>query len=824
MINQNLHKGSVKNLLAFIFVFASLSLSAQLNPKNYYVNVKANEPVYVDLASQAIQPSVVVFPASYDSLGFQNMGGGNWQLYFEPSPDFIGDTKLVVQYYEAAGLPGLFLPNYSTFYYRVKESKIDCDSDDAIISASGSTEVDVLSNDNTTDGILTLVELGHVEGGTASISNNKISITPAAGSTEAYVRYFTSDDTENIESSVLYAQLDNDQLQDQRSLFVDKLSTIDLRLSSESYVDAFGPSNGTLTKNGHVWTYDPNNNFTGTDSISFTTTNGGLIEYSIEVLNKIDNRSFVRDDQFFVVTNGSITFNVFDNDYLDDFNIIDHSPELTYLGDGEFSYTPASDFTGDLVFYYKIFAGFQFHTGDIVIHVDDFAPAEDLNYHFTILNDHDLVIDHEAPIDDYYFQTVQDPQNGSLIILDSNENEVLDCEIIQGDNTIIYIPDPGFNEVDNFSVEFCTTTGICETIDVEVDVLSSSYMDCLCLVDCVYLGDNNNDGVVSTKDVLDLALNLGEGGFDRTNDFDLFWTGQESMDWGHEQLHSDTDLKNGDADGNGYLEYDDIAEFENYYSLVHSFVANEVGELSSVPISFVPQSTDVDSGEWMFIDIIAGSSSQPALDMYGVAFSFNMDPDVIDSSSVNLVVHDNNWLGKGSPLYEFMNVPYDGKVDIAMSRINNVSVDGIGIIATLEFIIEDEVEGFKDIFNSYVDKDITMTDIISVNEYGDFKLHPESTKTIQVASELAEEEEFVIEDQLNIYPNPTNGLIVLESDKFSIDRVELYDIVGRRIDTRNIYNNYRATIDMSPMQEGVYLARVYINGQVVTKKIQKLDL
>ena len=82
----------------------------------------------------------------------------------------------------------------------------------------------------------------------------------------------------------------------------------------------------------------------------------------------------------------------FENDFRDDFNIIDHSPELTYIGNGEFQFSPSADFTGDLNFFYKIYAGFQFHTGNITIHVDDFAPNQDYNYAFEILKNQSLKV------------------------------------------------------------------------------------------------------------------------------------------------------------------------------------------------------------------------------------------------------------------------------------------------------------------------------------------------------------------------------------------------------------------------------------------------
>lgn len=816
----------MNKLLGLILMFTSFGLAAQLNPKDIFVNVKSETSVNIEISSQGpAQPDVVVFPSSYDSLGFSALGGGLWNLHFEPSDAFSGDLHFVIEYFEFSGIPGFFIPNYSTIHCRVEQSKLDSEIDYSIVSSSGSSEIDVLANDNSTDGNLNLERIGYVEGGTANIANNKISFTPNSGVKSGFLRYFNSDSTDNIESSLVYISIEDSELQETRNLQLDRLSQAMLLLNSNAFSVTQSPVHGSLTQNGHTWSYDPDNNYSGVDSILFTSPDGGEIKYLIDVLYKLDDRSFVRDDQYFVVTNGSLQFNVFDNDYLDDFAIVDYSSELTYLGDGVFEYSPPADFTGDQIFYYKIFAGFQFHTGNILIHVDDYAPSDDYMYDFTILNNHDLVIDHEAPVNDYFFSVVNAPEDGTIIILDNNESETLECDIISGDNKIIYTPNTDFSGDDSFNLEFCTTTGICKTLDVHVNILDSNYDECLCLNNCVYKGDYNHDGVVNVQDVLDLALNLGEGGPERTNDFDLFWTGQEGEDWGYEQLNSDVDLKNTDADGNGYLDHEDFIEMENHYAKVHNFVPNTIGDLSSVPVSFVPQSTDVDSGEWLFIDVYAGSSSVPALDIYGIAFSFNINPDIIDSSTVAFNLADDTWLGYNSPLYNFTIVPVDGKVDIAVSRINNQSADGIGLIGTLEFIVEDEVEGLKTFQQSdYADQQIVMNNIISVNEFGNYKRHADQNQKIRVATELKDKSE--IEDigsQIQLYPNPAHNYINIESDKYSIDKIELIDALGR-VHMTQFSGSYFSRMNVSSLPEGVYFVRISSHQQTITKLLQKFDL
>ncbi len=814
----------MKNFIAFLLLLISIGLSAQLNPKDIYINAKVGEPVYVVL-NTASGPNVVVEPTAFDALSFDPIPGtGQTEFLFTPVDGFIGDESITIEYFVPGGFPGMVIPNYTTLHYRIKSSKIDLIEDYALASVGSAVEIDVLSNDNSSDGGLTIDRLGLIEGGIASIVNNKIEFSIDTNADLAYIRYFVSDSTGNIEGSKLFVQRESDDLIETRDLFVDNLSSINLHLNSLDFTANTIPQNGSLEYNGHVAVYSPNSSFEGIESLIFSAPNGGEITYNINVISKAANNSFVQDDQIFVTTNGSIDFNVFSNDYRDDFNIVDYSPELSYNGNGSFSFQPTADFTGDLTYFYKIFAGFQFHTGNITIHVDDFAPSQEYDYDFTILKNHDLKINHDTPTSDYTFSLAVAPTFGSVIVLGANQSEVLECDVISGENTIIYIPDADFNGVDEFDIEYCTISGDCEIVKVDVNILDSNFTDCLCLNSCVFEGDYNDDGVVNAKDALDLGLNIGEGGFDRTNDFTLFWTGQESSDWGHGQMSSNIDLKCGDGDGDGYIDFGDFDELEEHYGNIHNFVPNNVGQLSSLPISFVPQSTDVDSGEWMFIDIYVGNAANPALDFYGTSFTFNINPDVIDSSSVIFNIADNNWMSYESPLYEFYEVPQDGQIDIAVSRISNASTDGIGLIGTLEFIIEEEVQGLKKRFsiNSFTQELIAMTDIISVNEKGQFKKHPKQSKVITINSGNDDIKED-LSSKVDVYPNPTSSIFTIDADNLNIDRVEIYDALGQKISSSTISQSYKYEVDLTSVIQGVYFVKVFSQGEIITKKIQKID-
>ena len=220
--NQNFRR-KVKHFTALIFILFSVVLSAQLNPEDIYVNAKEGEGVNVVLNSVAV-PNIVVEPSAHDSLGFDPIAGtGQTTLHFAPVDGFIGDETITVEYFVSGGFPGIVIPNYTTIHYRVKSSKIDLVEDYSLASVGTTLEIDVLVNDTSSDGALTLERLGHVEGGTASIVSNKIHFDIDADADLSYIRYFVSDATGNIEGSKLYIQKKDNSLVETREVFVDNL-------------------------------------------------------------------------------------------------------------------------------------------------------------------------------------------------------------------------------------------------------------------------------------------------------------------------------------------------------------------------------------------------------------------------------------------------------------------------------------------------------------------------------------------------------------------------------------------------------------------------
>lgn len=72
---------------------------------------------------------------------------------------------------------------------------------------------------------------------------------------------------------------------------------------------------------------------------------------------------------------------------------------------------------------------------------------------------------------------------------------------------------------------------------------------------------------------------------------------------------------------------------------------------------------------------------------------------------------------------------------------------------------------------------------------------------------------------VNLYPNPTNAKINIDGNN-PLESIELYDLRGQKIYTKEVYQNKKTTLDMEQFPVGVYLVQVlFTNGNSEFQKV-----
>ena len=75
---------------------------------------------------------------------------------------------------------------------------------------------------------------------------------------------------------------------------------------------------------------------------------------------------------------------------------------------------------------------------------------------------------------------------------------------------------------------------------------------------------------------------------------------------------------------------------------------------------------------------------------------------------------------------------------------------------------------------------------------------------------------------LQIYPNPTSGQLTIESGEVKIGNVEIYDVIGKKIITHQMFQmSPEIVIDISHLQAGFYFLRITTEAGEVIKKVLK---
>ncbi len=805
-----------KTLGILTLIFLSFFGNSQSNPAFHSQDIKAGKTYKFDLYSLALPTNVNDPNLICDSLSFESKGNNLYEVTLQVQNGQFGDLELIFEYFAIGDIPGIPYPFYSTYQFRTYPSEI-LTEDDVIVLGSGVGQVYPLFNDESSDGTLSLSHIAYTVNCTAEIRDSiSIEVEIDDLTKEAYIVYQTIDSLNTVNEGKIV--LISNSIESSYNLSLHNKQSKDIFLTSGfSLVDS--PSQGSISEVvPNCWRYIPNISFAGQDSIIFSNGQEDLIYYA-SVYDKSLNVQFVRDDETHVAPGGSVVFNVLENDLLNFLPVIDYSPELTYLGSGEFQYD-ANDpnFSGDLQLFYKVFNGFIFVTGNIVIHVDHFSPnSANIEYSFSNLSNRELVIQHISPMTEYSITLLTPPLEGTVTIID--DFYIGECDSTAVLNSVLYQPN-GFVGSDLFEVEYCTTADFCEIVKIEVINNESNLDDCACLDDCIWEGDVNEDGIVSSLDILELAYNIGEYGQSRESD--SLWIAHNTNHWNYNQYGSDRDLSKSDVNGDGFIDSDDFSRLYDNYGKIHNLLPQQAFNILTTPVNLVPSASEVDSGDMIVFYISVGDTQNPIFDFSGLSFNFAIDPGLIDSSSLYVNFYDNGWAGYAHPSLGYYNQASEGNIDLVFSNIGGGGNSGQGIIAELGFIVEDDVDGLR-LGDNYYDIPVTFRNGVLLNSFGEKFSLPESTGYTRLNIDESNDEDIYADtNAISIGPNPVSNTLSIKSSIEAIIDIRVVDVNGRLLISTPALNTHVHQLDFSSLQTGTYFVEIVTETTQTTKKIVRL--
>jgi VCBS repeat-containing protein len=262
-------------------------------------------------------------------------------------------------------------------------------------------------------------------------------------------------------------------------------SDVDGNLDANSVSQMSGPGNGSLTLNSDgSFSYDPNPNFTGSDSFVYQVCDTALdcdtatVTLTVNPLNNppvaMDDGYVIDEDTLLSVAAPGVLGNDtdLDGDSLTAVLVNDVSDgSLTLHTDGSFSYTPNTDFNGTDSFTYLANDGLaDSNTTTVTLTVNpinDPPVAQDDSFsgnENTTISGEVLVDNGNGPDSDVDGNL--DTNSVSLVSGSSNGNLAL-----SNDGTFSYDPNPNFTGSDSFVYQVCDTALACDTATVIITVL-----------------------------------------------------------------------------------------------------------------------------------------------------------------------------------------------------------------------------------------------------------------------------------------------------------------------------------------------------------------
>jgi hypothetical protein len=821
--------------LSVLLVLCSMTvgfLSAQSPIPTEHLKIKSGDFILSNFAGLSDQPfEILRQPEAEIGTASLSISGTNLiEFRFDSDEGASGMTEVIISYFQN------IQPTYPVtkkFVIEVAQSCVKASNDYFSVYTNSILNIlPVLNNDASDTTSLHIEKLVAINNGTAVIApdGQTFEFTPDSDFLgQAYMTYLSCNDLGKCDVAEVAIQV----VEEGSDLGHEKIflrsfggKEVQLTLPGPDFILGYGPSYGVLQGNdGDVaWKYTPQPGFAGVDTIHFEYNPQISRTFIVDISNMAMNYHAVNDFTY-TRPNIEISLNVLENDLLV-FPIDSYTEpsngSVSDLGNGEFSYTPAFNFKGIDQFTYTTCYNDSVHceTATVAIHVGNLEPQNDFVYRFKTLKNTDLPVIYKIPFRDYVNTFSTNPEHGDLPYIPGDFSWIVECNDVEAFNLFIYVPDEDFVGHDYFEFYHCDpNTNLCSFVRVEVEVIDEE-MDCPCVgPDCVWPGDINNDGVVDMEDLLTLGWYLGEHGPARSPSPISTWYGENGENWMLDQPFTDQNIKHADADGDGTITSADTLSISENYFQKNALIPVQQNLKVPYQFSLVPVSFSLDSGDLIILDVYIGTEEHPAENIHGLKFSLNIPPIILDSSSLRVDFHHDGWIGENSSTLSMDEVPYDGRIDAGFTRSRGNVLTGYGLIATLSFIVEDDIEGIRS-DSDQIPFVIQLDRGVAYNGLGERVDIPGDSYTY-ILDLSKEDQPYDLEKSTLLFPNPTSDVLNIHvNGKNSINQVELFSFTGQQLSSHFDIgqNEYAVAVDQLPI--GLYIARISTQEGVISKKFE----
>ncbi|MDD7915400.1 T9SS type A sorting domain-containing protein [Polaribacter ponticola] len=176
------------------------------------------------------------------------------------------------------------------------------------------------------------------------------------------------------------------------------------------------------------------------------------------------------------------------------------------------------------------------------------------------------------------------------------------------------------------------------------------------------------------------------------------------------------------------------------------------------------------------------------------------------------------------------NVIADVWFSIIVPQSGELSVEGAGFGGLLKFAVYETCNSTDPIAcgekislkNLTVGKNLNLKVWIEAasnksqnnqSETGTFTLEVNETSVLSLNNSLNDD------TKINLYPNPATQFIKISSPVFTVDKVEVFNVIGKRVIFKNAILKKEITLNSSTLSKGIYLIKITSNNKVSSKKL-----
>ncbi|MFM2226109.1 MAG: hypothetical protein RJA07_2311 [Bacteroidota bacterium] len=367
-----------------------------------------------------------------------------------------------------------------------------------------------------------------------------------------------------------------------------------------------------------------------------------------------------------------------------------------------------------------------------------------------------------------------------------------------------------------------TTLVTITTTDFNNCIASDSVLVTACSNNCVWPGDADEDLTANNFDIFNVGLGYRYVGNNRfiaaTN-----WDGFPCNDW-VDTVANGLNAKFADCNGDGIIDDSDVNAIDINYSKNHLRLGGSKSP-KALPLVINLPAGPFQNLSHFNCDIALGTSVIKGDSIYGVAFTFNFDPLVVDTNTIQFNAF-NNWMfaHNGDNLEIQKNFKSAGKVEIGLVRKNHIGKSGFGSIGGMSIdIVTGNIAGkINGYMKNYILK-CSVDNIRVIDFHGKIIQSVGSSDSTYIEYKPNGINELEWSNNIALLPNPahTNFSIIATGDIF-IKQIRIVNLLGENMHQLEFGNSTaqkQINIPLQNFAQGVYMIGIETNKGTTIKRL-----